>query len=62
MSRYHWNYEEVYRKLDTKMIRAFWEIAEALKGFESKNIDPRAAAYVMAMRRVVEAIKARGWV
>lgn len=62
LSRYYWDYEEVYRKLDAKMTRAFWEVIEALEEFKSKNIDPRTAAYVVAVRRVVEAMKARGWV
>jgi glutamate dehydrogenase (NAD(P)+) len=62
LSRYYWDYEEVYRKLDAKMTRAFWEVVEALNEFRSKNIDPRTAAYVVAVRRVVEAMKARGWI
>ncbi|NHV98965.1 MAG: Glu/Leu/Phe/Val dehydrogenase [Thaumarchaeota archaeon] len=62
LSRYYWDYEEVYRRLDAKMTRAFWEVVEALKEFKDKNIDPRTAAYVVAVRRVVEAMKARGWV
>ncbi|MBO3833412.1 MAG: Glu/Leu/Phe/Val dehydrogenase [Candidatus Brockarchaeota archaeon] len=62
LSRYYWDYEEVYRRLDAKMTRAFWEVVEALKEFKDKNIDPRMAAYVVAVRRVVEAMKARGWV
>jgi glutamate dehydrogenase/leucine dehydrogenase len=44
------------------MTRAFWEVVEALNEFKSKNIDPRTAAYIVAVRRVVEAMKARGWV
>jgi glutamate dehydrogenase (NAD(P)+) len=60
ISRYYWDYEEVYRRLDAKMTRAFWEVVEALKEF--KDVDPRTAAYVVAVRRVVEAMKARGWV
>ncbi|MGB9717875.1 MAG: Glu/Leu/Phe/Val family dehydrogenase [Thermoproteota archaeon] len=62
LSRYYWDYEEVYRRLDAKMTRAFWEVVEALKEFKDKGIDPRTAAYVVAVRRVVEAMKARGWV
>jgi glutamate dehydrogenase (NAD(P)+) len=62
LSRYYWDYEEVYRRLDIKMTRAFWEVVEALKEFKDKNIDLRTAAYVVAVRRVVEAMKARGWV
>ncbi|MEM3469990.1 MAG: glutamate dehydrogenase, partial [Thermoproteota archaeon] len=62
LSRYYWDYEEVYRKLDAKMTRAFWEVVEALNEFKDKDIDPRTAAYVVAVRRVVEAMKARRWV
>ncbi|MCX8183498.1 MAG: Glu/Leu/Phe/Val dehydrogenase [Crenarchaeota archaeon] len=62
LSRYYWDYEEVYRRLDAKMTKAFWEVVEALKEFKDKDIDPRTAAYVVAVRRVVEAMKARGWV
>jgi len=62
LSRYYWDYEEVYRRLDAKMTRAFWEVVEALKEFKDKDVDPRTAAYIVAVRRVVEAMKARGWV
>ena len=56
---YYWEEEEVHQKLDKKMTRAFQEVlAASLK----HKIDMRTAAYVVAVSRVAEAMKLRGWV
>jgi len=56
---YFWEKEEVLEKLDTKMTSAFRAVYEIHK---SKNLTMRDAAYVIAINRVAEAVKNRGWV
>ncbi len=56
---YYWTEEEVREKLDKKMTEAFWGVYNVHK---EKNIHMRDAAYVRAVSRVYEAMKARGWV
>ncbi|MEO0303377.1 MAG: Glu/Leu/Phe/Val dehydrogenase, partial [candidate division WOR-3 bacterium] len=55
----YWEEEEVYSKLDNKMTKSFNAVWDAMKEF---NVDPRTAAYAVAVRRVVEGMKLRGWV
>jgi len=55
---YYWTADEVYEKLDLKMTKAFWDVIEAK---EKYKIDMRTASYVVAIQRVVEAMKARGF-
>lgn len=56
---YFWEKDEVLAKLDVKMTSAFHEVhALSLK----KKIFMRDAAYVIAINRVVQACKYRGWV
>ena len=56
---YYWSEEEVYEKLDKKMTKAFHDVMEAKKRY---NTDPRMAAYIVAVGRVADAVKIRGWV
>ncbi len=56
---YYWTEEEVHERLDKKMTKAFWDVYNMAK---EKNIHMRDAAYVVAVSRVYEAMKARGWV
>jgi glutamate dehydrogenase (NAD(P)+) len=58
-TNYYWSKEEVIEKLDTKMTSAYKAVADVA---QSKNIPMRDAAYVIAIQRVVEACKMRGWV
>lgn len=55
----YWEEEEVYSRLDTKMTKSFNAVWDAIKEFD---VDPRTAAYAVAVRRVVEGMKFRGWV
>jgi glutamate dehydrogenase (NAD(P)+) len=55
---YYWPSEEVYEKLDKKMTKAFWDVINAK---EKYKIDMRTASYVVAIGRVVDAMKARGF-
>ncbi|MGC8584788.1 MAG: glutamate dehydrogenase, partial [Thermoplasmata archaeon] len=56
---YYWTAEEVYEKLDKKMTKAFWDVMEMQKKY---NVCPRTAAYMVSIKRVADAVKARGWV
>lgn len=56
---YFWGKEEVLEKLEfamTKAFRAVYDLAQ------SKNLYMRDAAYIIAIGRVAEAAKLRGWV
>lgn len=56
---YFWPKEEVLSKLDQKMTTAF----QAVHGLsQEKGLYMRDAAYVIAINRVAEAVKLRGWV
>ena len=56
---YFWEKDEVLEKLDTKMTSAFKAV---YKLSQDDNLFMRDAAYVIAINRVVEAVKKRGWV
>jgi glutamate dehydrogenase (NAD(P)+) len=56
---YFWEKDEVLGRLDQKMTAAFHEV-HALS--RKKKIFMRDAAYVIAVNRVVQACKQRGWV
>ena len=56
---YYWTLEEVHKRLDDKMTKAFHDVYEVHK---EKNIHMRDAAYVVAVSRVYQAMKDRGWV
>jgi len=56
---YYWEKEEVLGKLDNKMTDAFYKVWELA---QRKNIRMSDAAYMIAILRVAEACKLRGWV
>jgi glutamate dehydrogenase len=56
---YYWEKDEVLERLNSKMTNAFLAVYDMAK---SKNITMRDAAYVIAISRVAQAVKARGWV
>jgi len=56
---YYWPEEEVYEKLDKKMTKALYDVYELAK---KEGVDNRTAAYMVAVSKVAEAIKLRGWV
>jgi glutamate dehydrogenase len=56
---YYWTKEEVLGKLDNKMTDAFYKVWELAK---RKKIRVSDAAYMIAISRVAEACKLRGWV
>ncbi len=55
---YYWEEEEVYEKLQKKMRDAF---KTALSESKNRKVNMRLAAYIVAINRVAEAIKLRGW-
>jgi len=56
---FYWDIDEVYKRLDQKMTAAFHAVHDAATRFE---INHRVAAYVVAVARVAEVCKLRGWV
>jgi glutamate dehydrogenase (NAD(P)+) len=56
---YYWEANEVYEKLDKKMTKAFHDVYEESK---KRKVHMRLAAYLVAVSRVVDAMKLRGWV
>jgi len=58
-SNYYWDLATVHQRLDEKMSRAFagvWQTSRRHK------VDLRQAAYLIAVSRVAEACRVRGWV
>jgi len=59
LNRYYWDEEEIHQRLAKIMTKAFQAVlAESLK----RKISMRLAAYIVAVARVTEAMKLRGWV
>ncbi|KYK32352.1 MAG: glutamate dehydrogenase [Thermoplasmatales archaeon SG8-52-3] len=56
---YYWSKDEVLGKLDDKMTNAFYKVWEFAN---RKKLRLRDAAYMIAISRVVEACKLRGWI
>jgi glutamate dehydrogenase len=56
---YYWTKEEVLGKLDNKMTDAFYKVWELAK---RKKVRVSDAAYMIAISRVADACKLRGWV
>jgi glutamate dehydrogenase len=56
---YYWEKDEVLGKLDVKMTAAFQAVSELAK---KRKLYMRDAAYVIAISRVAQACKDRGWV
>jgi len=55
---YFWDKKEVLEKLEYNMVKAFRAVYELSK---DKNVYMRDAAYIIAVNRVVEAVRWRGW-
>ncbi len=56
---YYWSIETVHERLDAKMTAAFYAVHEMA---QAKKVHNRLAAYLVAVERVAEAAKLRGWV
>lgn len=57
-TNYFWEKEEVLTKLNSKMVSAFTAVSELAR---EQKLFMRDAAYVIAIKRVAEAVKLRGW-
>ncbi len=58
ISGYYWTEKEVYEKLEKIISKAFRKVFELHK---KENISMRKAAYIIALKKVVEAMRLRGW-
>ena len=59
LNRFYWDEDEVHQRLGEKMMKAFQTVlAESL----NRKVHMRAAAYIVAVNRVAEAMRLRGWV
>jgi glutamate dehydrogenase (NAD(P)+) len=56
---YYWDEAEVYEKLDKRMTAAYQAVLATSKKYK---INMRQAAYVISVKRVVDAMQMRGWV
>ena len=56
---YYWTEELVHERLDEKMTAAFHAVHDVAQVYKVHN---RLAAYLVAINRVAEAVKLRGWV
>ena len=56
---YYWDLATVQERLDKKMTSAFHAVHQTAQEYKINN---RMAAYVVAVKRVAEACKLRGWV
>jgi glutamate dehydrogenase (NAD(P)+) len=56
---YYWDLETVHERLDKKMTAAFHAVHETA---QNHGVENRMGAYVVAVSRVAEACKLRGWV
>ena len=58
-SMYYWSLEEVHERLARKMSLAYHTVLDTAKTY---NVNMRKAAYVVAVNRVVETMRLRGWI
>ena len=57
--QFYWDEAMVHKRLDQKMTTAFQAVHEMA---QRKRVNTRVAAYVVAVNRVAEAVRLRGWV
>jgi glutamate dehydrogenase (NAD(P)+) len=56
--KYYWDEGEVHKRLDLKMTAAFHAVHDMAKKYKVHN---RLGAYLVAVHRVAEAVRLRGW-
>jgi len=56
---YYWDEKEIHERLDKKITTAYYSVLDASKEYK---VNMRQAAYVVAVGRVAQAMKLRGWV
>lgn len=57
--QFYWDEELTHERLDTKMTEAFHTVHEMAL---AKKVNNRVAAYLVAVQRVAEAVRLRGWI
>lgn len=57
--QYYWSEEMVYERLEQKMVHAYHAVRHMA---EVKKVNNRVAAYLVAVDRVAQAVRLRGWV
>ncbi|MEI6691727.1 MAG: Glu/Leu/Phe/Val dehydrogenase [Chlorobium sp.] len=55
---YYWSEDEVQERLEKKMKTAFFAVEQKARSY---NVHNRLAAYIVAVERVADAMKLRGW-
>ena len=58
LQRFSWTFDEVQKKQEELMYKAFDDIWKLMKEFD---VDMRTAAYMMSIKRIQVAMKLRGW-
>lgn len=60
---FYWTEEDVYRRLDNIITKSFNDVIKTQKEYKAKGkaISPRMSAYIIAVSRVANAMKIRGW-
>ncbi|MBN1305001.1 MAG: Glu/Leu/Phe/Val dehydrogenase [Anaerolineales bacterium] len=56
---YYWDETAVHERLDAKITTAFWNVLEMA---QQHGVHNRLGAYLVAVNRVAEAVRLRGWV
>jgi glutamate dehydrogenase (NAD(P)+) len=56
---YYWPLEEVHKRLNATMTRAFYQVHEMA---QARQVHNRLAAYLVAVKQVAEAVALRGWI
>ncbi|MFO7151777.1 MAG: Glu/Leu/Phe/Val dehydrogenase [Bacillota bacterium] len=59
LMNFYWTEEEVNSRLEQIMVKAFNEVFDLHKEYK---VNMREAAYMLAIKRIAEALKLRGWV
>ncbi|SHM48861.1 glutamate dehydrogenase (NAD) [Caldanaerovirga acetigignens] len=59
LMNFYWTEEEVNNRLEQVMVKAFNEVFYIHKQY---NVNMREAAYMLAIKRITEALKLRGWI
>jgi glutamate dehydrogenase (NAD(P)+) len=56
---YYWDKDEVFEKLDHSMTKAYHAVSSLAR---NKKMYMRDAAYMIAIQRVAESCRLRGWI
>ncbi|UHA75079.1 Glu/Leu/Phe/Val family dehydrogenase [Paenibacillus sp. 481] len=59
LMNYYWSEAEVLEKLETTIVQSYEAVRDLAKTYDT---DLRTAAYMISLKRVTEAMQARGWV